>query len=96
MRVKLSLSKVHEAIGLSRSMGDGLPIFSLDVLRLEINGPHENHLSVIDVPGIFKTITPSLTSKSDIALVREMVLNYMRNPRSIMLAIVLANVDIAT
>ena len=83
-------------MGLLRSIGDGLPTFSLDVLRLEINRPHENYLSVIDVPGIFKTITPSLTSKLDIALVREMVLNYIRNPRSIMLTVVLANVDIAT
>ncbi|KGO67535.1 Dynamin [Penicillium italicum] len=83
-------------MGLSGSMGDDLPTFSLDVLRLEIIGPHENHLSVIDVPGIFKTTTPGLTSKSDITLVREMVLNYMRNPRSIMLAVVPANVDIAT
>ncbi|KAJ5346870.1 uncharacterized protein N7506_000123, partial [Penicillium brevicompactum] len=90
------MDEVHEAMGLSRSMGDDLPTFSLDVLRLEITGPHENHLSVIDVPGIFKTITPGLTSKSDIALVRGMVLNYMRNPRSIMLAVVPANVDIAT
>ena len=96
MSVKLSLPKVHLAMGLSTSMGDNLPTFSLDVLRLEIHGPHENHLSVIDVPGIFKTTTPGLTSKSDIALVRDMVLNYMRNPRSIMLAVVPANVDIAT
>lgn len=83
-------------MGLSTSMEDNLPTFSSDVLLLQINGPHEDLLSVIDVPGIFKTTTPGLTSKSDIALVREMVLNYMRNPRSIMLAVVPANVDIAT
>ncbi|BCR96683.1 dynamin family protein [Aspergillus luchuensis] len=83
-------------MGLSTSAGDNLPTFSSDVFRLEIIGPHENHLSVIDVPGIFKTTTPGLTFKSDIALVRDMVLNYMRNPRSIMLAVVPANVDIAT
>jgi hypothetical protein len=96
MSAKLNLPKVHLAMGLSTSMGDNLPTFSSDILRLEIHGPHENHLSVIDVPGIFKTTTPGLTSKSDIALVRDMVLNYMRNPRSIMLVVVPANVDIAT
>ncbi|GLA56072.1 hypothetical protein AnigIFM63604_004249 [Aspergillus niger] len=79
-----------------RNTGDNLPTFSSDVFRLEIIGPHEDHLSVIDVPYIFKTTTPGLTSKSDIALVRDMVLNYMRNPRSMMLAVVPANVDIAT
>lgn len=96
MGVKFNCSKVHKAMGLSTSAGDNMPTFSSDVFRLEIIGPHENHLSVIDVPGIFKTTTPGLTSKSDIALVRDMVLNYMRNPRSIMLAVVPANVDIAT
>ncbi|CAG8888842.1 unnamed protein product [Penicillium egyptiacum] len=83
-------------MGLSTLIEDNLPTFSSDVLRLEINGPHENHLSVINVPRIFKTTTPGLTSKSDIALIRDMVLNYMRNPRSIMLAVVPANMDIAT
>ncbi|KAJ5291465.1 hypothetical protein N7478_000716 [Penicillium angulare] len=78
------MSEVHIAMGLSTSMGDGQPTFSADILR------------VIDVPGIFKTTTPGLTSKSDIKLVRDMVLGYMRNPRSIMLAVVPANVDIAT
>lgn len=92
----LTSLQVHETMGLSTSINDGLPTFSHDVLRLEIHGPQENHLSVIDVPGIFKTTTPGLTTKSDIVLVRDMVLNYMRNPRSIMLAVVPANVDIAT
>lgn len=57
---------------------------------------HENHLSVIDVPGTFKTTIPGLTSKPGITLVRDIVLSYMRNPRSIMLAVVPVNVDIAT
>jgi len=77
---------------------DNSPIstFSKDVFRLEICGPDEEHLSVIDVPGIFKNTTPGLTSKADIQLVRDMVLDYMGNPRSIMLTVVPANVDIAT
>jgi hypothetical protein len=83
------------AIGLLTLIEDNLPTFSPDILRLEINRPHKNHLSVIDIPGIFKNTTPSLTSKSDIALIRDMVLNYIRNPRSIMLTVVPANIDIA-
>jgi hypothetical protein len=35
-----------------------------------------------------------LTTKNDIALVRNMVLSYMQNQRSIMLAVVPANADI--
>ena len=72
------------------------PIFSRDVLRLEICGPSQEHLSVIDVPGIFKNATPGLTTKDDIAMVRDMVLGYMDNPRSVMLTVIPANVDVAT
>jgi len=70
--------------------------FSNDVLRLEISGPKEDHLSVIDVPGIFKRTTSGVTTKSDMEMVERMVHNYMKNPRSVMLTVVPANVDIAT
>jgi Dynamin family/Dynamin central region len=76
--------------------GSTKPIFSKDVLRLEISGPEEEHLSVIDVPGIFKNTTPGFTTKADIALVRQMVQVYMENPRSVMLTVIPANVDVAT
>jgi Dynamin family/Dynamin central region len=70
--------------------------FSDDVLRLEICGPSEEHLSVIDVPGIFKKTTQGVTTKADMLMVKSMVHGYMKNPRSVMLAVVPANVDIAT
>ncbi|KGO75236.1 Dynamin [Penicillium italicum] len=91
-----SSCKVHEIMNLSSFPGDQRPTFSNSVLQLEIRGPNENHLSVIDVPGIFKNTTLDRTTKNDIALVRNMVLRYMQNQRSIMLAVVPANVDIAT
>ena len=70
--------------------------FSGDTLRLEISGPLEEHLSVIDVPGIFKKTTEGLTTKADIEKVRSMVREVMANPRSLMLTVVPANTDIAT
>jgi hypothetical protein len=70
--------------------------FSNDVLRLEIAGPDQQHFSVIDVPGIFKRTTHGLTTKEDIAMVNNMVHEYMSNPRSVMLTVVPCNVDIAT
>ncbi|OQE06918.1 hypothetical protein PENVUL_c016G00528 [Penicillium vulpinum] len=75
---------------------DREPFFFCCVLQLEIRGPNESHLSVIDVPGIFKNTTFNRTTKHDITLVRNMVLRYMESQRSIMLAVVPANVDIAT
>lgn len=69
--------------------------FSRDVLRMEISGPEQQHLSVIDVPGIFNNTTSGVTAKDNIALVRDIVLGYMENPRSVMLAVIPANVDVA-
>jgi hypothetical protein len=83
-------------MGLSVNPEDALPTFSENVLRLEICGPDEDHLSVIDVPGIFRNTTQGVTTKEDKEMVRKMVLDYMANSRSIMLTVVPANVDIAT
>lgn len=70
--------------------------FSEDVLRLEISGPEQDHLSVIDILGIFKRTTSGVTTKEDMQMVKSMVQGYMENPRSVILAVIPANVDIAT
>lgn len=80
--------------------GSGAPdeaadTFSDDVLKIEIYGPEQQHLSVIDVPGIFRNTTVGVTTDADMEVVRNMVNHYMKNPRSIILAVVPANVDIA-
>ncbi|CAK4033018.1 interferon-induced GTP-binding mx2 [Lecanosticta acicola] len=93
------MREVHEVMGLSGGVDDTgarKPTFSNDVLRLEICGPDQEHLSVIDIPGIFKSTTEGLTTKADIQLVRNMVKSYMDNPRSVILAVIPANVDVAT
>lgn len=74
----------------------GKQTFSNDVLKIEICGPVQEHLSVIDIPGIFKKTTKGLTTKSDMDMVRAMVIKHMNNQRSVILAVVPANVDIAT
>jgi hypothetical protein len=92
-------AQVHIEMGLAghgEDNGVKRPTFSNDVLRLEISGPNEEHFSVIDVPGIFKSTTEGVTTKADITLVRNMVHGYMNNPRSVILAVVPANVDVAT
>ena len=70
--------------------------FSEDVLCLEILGPKQDHFSVIDVPGIFRRTTQGVTTSDDIAMVDSMVQGYMSNPRSVILAVVPSNVDVAT
>ncbi|KAI0573438.1 Interferon-induced GTP-binding protein mx2 [Pyrenophora tritici-repentis] len=68
------MQEAHEEMGLSSNNNDGIPkpTFSNDVLLLEISGPEQEHLSVIDVPGIFKSTTEGVTTKADIQLVRNM------------------------
>lgn len=70
--------------------------FSEDILKIEINGPDQPGLTVIDVPGIFRAPTPGLTTVSDITLVTSMVKRYMSDSRTIILAVIPCNVDIAT
>ncbi|KAM4067183.1 dynamin domain-containing protein [Hirsutella rhossiliensis] len=82
-------------------MGDdedesGCGAFSEDILKIEIYGPDQNHLTVIDVPGIFRVPTPGLTTETDIVLVENMVKRYMNDSRTIILAVIPCNVDIAT
>lgn len=75
---------------------DGLITFSEDILRIEINGPDQPGLTVIDVPGIFRAATPGLTTDNDIKLVTSMVKRYMNDSRTIILAVIPCIVDIAT
>ena len=74
----------------------GKNVFSDDILRLEICGPDRDHLSVIDVPGIFRGTTEGTTTDEDIDMVRKMATRFMENPRAVILAVNPANVDLAT
>lgn len=77
------------------STGTGT-VFSEDVLKIEISGPHEDYLTIIDVPGIFRYPIKGTTTKSDMELVRGMVERYIRDDRTIILAVLPSNLDIAT
>lgn len=77
------------------SSSDG-SIFSEDILKIEICGPDEDYLTVIDVPGIFRDATEGITTKADIELVYNMVKEYIKNNRTIILAVLPSNIDIAT
>jgi Dynamin central region/Dynamin family len=74
----------------------GLSTFSDDILKIELSGPSKQHLSVIDVPGIFRNPSEGVTTKEDIARVQKMVKSYIKDSRTIIMAVVPANVDIAT
>jgi GTPase SAR1 family protein len=86
-------------MGIKMSSDDTDPqlrAFSEDILKVEINGPDQDHFTVIDVPGIFRFPNPPLTTDSDVELVRNMVRKYMLNSRTVLLAVLPCNIDIST
>lgn len=68
--------------------------FSTDVLRLEISGPNQPHLTIVDLPGLIHSENKMQTA-ADIQMVQSMVYQYMMNRRSIILAVISAKNDYA-
>lgn len=68
--------------------------FSRDLLRIEISGPDRPHVTIVDLPGLIHSETKQ-QSASDVELVQEVVQTYMKEPRSIILAVVSAKNDYA-
>ncbi|CRG86094.1 Interferon-induced GTP-binding protein Mx1 [Talaromyces islandicus] len=90
------LEEANKKMGIRTTTSDGGSVFSEDVLKIEISGPGQDYLTLIDVPGIFRTPTEGLTTKEDVALVRRMVKGYIKDSRTVILAVLPSNVDPAT
>lgn len=93
------MAQAYDAMGIpaaGSSLKPGQSTFSDDVLKIELRGRDKTNLTVIDVPGIFRSPTEGVTTKDDMSLVRGMVLRYIENSRTIILAVIPANVDVAT
>ena len=80
--------KAKEVMGLT----DHSSAFSKDILRVEISGPSQPQLTLVDLPGLIHSESRSLTTQ-DVELVTELVKSYMKNPRSIILAVITAKND---
>ncbi|KAH7028256.1 dynamin family protein [Macrophomina phaseolina] len=68
--------------------------FSDDVLRVEISGPEQPHLTLVDLPGVIHAENKQQSAK-DVQLVLSLVRSYMASSRSIILAVVSAKNDYA-
>ena len=68
--------------------------FSKNVLRVEITGPTKPKLTVVDLPGLIHSDSKQ-QSTEDVELISDLVQSYMRNPRSVILAVVSAKNDYA-
>jgi len=68
--------------------------FSNDILRVEVTGPNQPHLPLVDLPGLIHAENKQ-QSANDINLVSSLVQSYMAESRSIILAVVSAKNDYA-
>ena len=68
--------------------------FSEDVLHVELSGPHQPHLTLVDLPGLFHSGNKQQSS-DEAKLVKSLVKRYMKQERSIILAVVSAKNDYA-
>ncbi|KAM0293172.1 hypothetical protein ACHAPM_011662 [Fusarium culmorum] len=66
--------------------------FYEDTLRIELTGPDQPHLTMVDLPGLFRGGNKE-QSNTDIDIVHDMVESYMVRPRSIILAVVSAKYE---
>jgi GTP-binding protein EngB required for normal cell division len=83
------VERAKEAMGIS-----DVKAFSMDVLRVELCGPTQPHLTLVDLPGLFRAGSRD-QSVDDARIVRKTVRDYMKRPRSIILAVVSAKSDSA-
>lgn len=72
---------------------DGLS-FGEDVLRIEVIGNTGLHLTVVDLPGLISVASEEQTEE-DVGLIGRLVDTYLQSSRTIILAVVQANNDIA-
>ncbi|KAL1881850.1 hypothetical protein Daus18300_000903 [Diaporthe australafricana] len=68
--------------------------FSRDLLRIEITGTEIPQLTIVDLPGLIHSATRSQT-EDDVELIKDVVREYMEEPRSVILAVISAKNDLA-
>ena len=67
----------------------GSRAFSEDILRVEVSGPTQPQLTVVDLPGLIHSENKKQSAR-DVSLVHKLVESYMKSERSIILAVVSA------
>lgn len=89
-----NLGEVVELAKEAMGLATGNKSFSSDILRFEVSGPTQPHLTMVDLPGLFEAGNRE-QSEEDAKTVKDLVLGYMKRPRSIILAVVSAKSDFA-
>jgi GTPase SAR1 family protein len=85
------IKEAQELMGISKG---GAKNFSKDILRVEIAAPDLYPLTLVDLPGIFHSATADQDLRGK-AIVDQLIESYMKQPKSIILAVVAANNQLA-
>ncbi|KAI1355933.1 P-loop containing nucleoside triphosphate hydrolase protein [Xylaria sp. FL0043] len=80
---------LSEKLSTDRITGDQTKTLSSDVLRIELSGPAQPHLTIVDLPGLYRAGNKEQSAESA-RIVRSQVFSYIKNPRSIILAVISA------
>ncbi|KAH7119872.1 dynamin family protein-like protein, partial [Dendryphion nanum] len=83
-----------QVMGLGRVGDINSRAFSRDVLSVEICGPSRPQLTLVDLPGLIHATNKAQT-EADKELILDLVKDYMKNPRTIILAVISAKNDFA-
>jgi interferon-induced GTP-binding protein Mx1 len=96
---------LHQTVGTPEALGGliekltdelcGSATFSKDVIQIKLRSPESPDLTVIDLPGIVRTNTNG-QDKSVVQDVDALLDSYLRPERTLILAVIPCNVDIAT
>ncbi|KAF1807999.1 hypothetical protein P152DRAFT_485810 [Eremomyces bilateralis CBS 781.70] len=90
----MDIGHIIESAKAVMGLNDTGKVFSSDILRVEISGPEQPHLTLVDLPGLF-TAGNKDQSDEDAEMVESLVLSYMEKPRSVICAVVSAKNEFA-
>jgi len=88
------MESAMEEMGLTNGNAAMPKAFSRDVLDIEISGPDRPQLTLVDLPGLIHSENKS-QSKEDVEIIKAMVEEYIKEKRTIVLAVVSAKNDYA-
>ncbi|KUI66438.1 Interferon-induced GTP-binding protein MxE [Cytospora mali] len=84
------MGKAMETMGIT----EGASAIARDTLSIDIQGPNRPQLTLVDIPGLIHSATKGV-SDDDVAMISEITDHYIKQPRTICLAVVSATNDAA-
>lgn len=81
-----SSSGQNEVNGVTKEETSFKQNFSDDVLKVEISGPSRSYFSILDLPGIFQSLTKDLTQAEKVR-VRNLSAEHMSSQQSVIMQV---------